>query len=379
MKQSAMDKIKIQESLEHRILHGLSCEWENALWLLPHSDRDRMKRPFFALKDMTRRLGSWTGEKNELALSRSLVLNCSWDDVRQVLFHEMAHQYADQILGAAAAPCHGPAFKKACRLLRASAKASAAFRPLHETLRNSEIHENDRILIRIKKLMSLAESQNPHEAEAAMTKAHVLIKKYNIDLMRETSHRDFVSIFVGTPALRHHREVYHLANLLQSFYFVHGLWVSAYVVEKGKMGRVFEISGTVSNVNIASYVHDVVTATIHTQWHRYNASKRLNRYRKTDFAVGIIKGFCNKLEAGKETAGPAGPTRALIKTEDPLLKAYMAYKYPNTRSFQRAAARQDDTVLKDGYGIGKKLLISKGITHRQTSGIQLPHFRERSD
>jgi hypothetical protein len=375
MKHPAMYNISIQESLEHRIVHGLSCEWENALWLLPPQDRNRMKRPFFGLRDMKSRLGYWSDEKNELALSRSLVMNCPWDDVREVLFHEMAHQYASQVLGAGNAPSHGPAFKKACRLLRANSKASGNFRLLHETLRDKATHENDRILIRIKKLMSLAESQNRFEAEAAMTKAHMLIKKHNIDLMRETSHRDFVSIFVGTPALRHHREAYHLANLLQTFYFIQGLWVSAYVVEKGKMGRVFEISGTVSNINIASYVYDFVTTYIHTQWNRYNALKRLNRYRKTDFAVGIIEGFCNKLNTGKQEVRHASPTRALVKTEDPLLKQYMSYKYPNTRSFQRTASNQDDKILKDGYAIGKKLVISKGITHRQNSGMQIPHFR----
>jgi hypothetical protein len=328
---------------------------------------------------MTSRLGYWSDEKNELALSRSLVMNGSWDDVREVLFHEMAHQYATQVLGVVNAPSHGPAFKKACRLLRANSKASGSFRPLHDTLQDNAIRENDKILIRIKKLMSLAESQNRHEAESAMTKAHLLIKKYNVDLMRETSHRNFISIFVGTPALRHHREAYHLANLLQTFYFIQGLWVSTYVLEKGKMGRVFEISGTVSNINIASYVYDFVTTYIHSQWNRYNVLKRLNRYRKTDFAVGIIEGFCNKLKAGKQITRHLNPARALVKTEDPLLKQYMSYKYPNTRSFQRAASNQDDKVLKDGYVIGKKLVISKGIIHKQKSDKQIPHFRNSGD
>ena len=370
-----MDSINLQESLEHRIVHGLSCEWENALWLLPSQDRNRLKRPFFSLRDMSSRLGYWSDEKNELALSRSLVINFSWDDVREVLFHEMAHQYAVQVLGAVNTPPHGPAFKKACRLLRANPKASGSFKPLHETLQNSASHENDRILIRVKKLMSLAESQNRFEAEAAMAKAHLLIKKYNIDLLLKTSHRDFVSIFVGTPALRQHREAYYLADLLQTFYFIQGLWVSAYVVEKGKMGRVFEISGTVSNIKIASYVYDFVTTYIHTQWKRYNALKRLNRYRKTDFAIGIIEGFSNKLKSGKQVNKHANPTRALVKTDDPLLKQYMSYKYPNTKSFQRTASNQDDKVLKDGYVIGKKLVISKGIVHKQKSDMQIPHLR----
>ena len=143
--------------------------------------------------------------------------------------------------------------------------------------------------------MSLAKSTNRHEAESAMTKAHELMRKYNIDLLNKSSHRNFVSMFIGSPALRHHREEYHLANLLQKYYFVQGLWVSSYVLAKGKMGRVFEISGVPENVKIASYVYDFVKNTIDRHWRHYNRQGTLNRYRKTDFAVGLVEGFCNKL------------------------------------------------------------------------------------
>jgi hypothetical protein len=208
-----------------------------------------------------------------------------------------------------------------------------------------------------------------------MAKAHWLIKKYNVDLLRHSARRHYVSTFVGTPALRHHREVYHLANLLQTFYFVQGMWVSAYVVERGRMGRVFEITGTLPNINIASYVHDFVMNTIDMQWRQYNKGNRLNRYRKTDFAVGIIEGFTNKLSSKKDNVNDSKANLALVKAEDPLLKKYMTYKYPHTKSFSRTASNQDDNILKDGYRIGRKLVISKGIEHRENSDRQIPHVK----
>ena len=54
------------------------------------------------------------------------------------------------------------------------------------------------------------------------------------------------------------------------------------------MGAVLEISGTLQNIRMAEYVHDFIRNFINAQWHAYNAEKRLNRYRKTDFAVGIL-------------------------------------------------------------------------------------------
>ena len=220
----------------------------------------------------------------------------------------------------------------------------------------------------MKKLMALAESGNRHEAEAAMAKAHELIAKYNVDLVSEEhGQRDFTSVFVGKPTLRHSREDYHLAHLLQDFYFVHGIWVSAYVVEKEKMGRVLEISGTLQNIKLASYVHDFVCRFIGSQWVEYNKDKKLNSYRKSDFAVGVIQGFRSKLEQSQKQIKSRDES-ALVKMEDPLLAAYLAYRYPRIVTFRRGISSHDKKVLRDGERVGQRLVISKGITEEHRSG-----------
>lgn len=356
-------KIRLQEELEHRILHGLACEWEAALWVLSPRDRDRMRKPLFSLRAMKNRLGYWSGEKYEICLSRDLVLNHPWDAVREVLRHEIAHQFTEVFWGVTDEPPHGPYFQKACYLLRANPKASGQYATLHERLLEKS---EDKIIRRIQKLMALAESQNRHEAEAAMAKGHELLLKYNIDLLSLNETRNFQSVFVGQPALRHFREAYHLAHLLQDFYFVDGLWVSAYVIKKSKMGRVLEISGTRQNVKIAGYVHDFVNQHIDVQWHKYNQQKRLNRYRKTDFAVGIIEGFRTKIERQAQKPADHPAPYALVKFEDPLLKEYIAYKYPHITRFRRQVANQDEKVLEDGIRIGRKLIISQGITEKRS-------------
>ena len=258
-------------------------------------------------------------------------------------------------------------FQKACHLLRANPKSSGSYPLLDERVASESLHPNDKTMLRVKKLMALAESGNRHEAEAAMAKAHELIRKYNLDLFaQENDQRDFTSVFVGKPALRHSREDYHLAHLLQDFYFVHGIWVSAYVVEKEKMGRVLEISGTLQNLKIASYVHDFVCRFIRTQWVEYNKDKRLNSYRKSDFAVGVIQGFRSKLEQSQKQV-ESRDEFALVKMEDPLLAGYVAYRYPRIVTFRRGVSSQDKKVLRDGERVGQRLVISRGITEQQRS------------
>ena len=364
-------KHQIQEQLEHRILHGLACEWETAIWVLEPQYHRSMKKPMFCLKDLKKTWGYWSGEREEICLSRSLVLNYAWDTVREVLLHEMAHQLAEQVLHATDKPPHGKNFLKACHLLRANPRASGRYKPLRERLDDENIDSNDRLLIRIKKLLALAQSRNKHEAEAAMVKAHELIKKYNIDILQLEENRNFHSLFIGKPALRNPREVYHLARLLQDFYFVQGIWVSAYVMDKGKMGRVLEISGTRPNLAMASYVHDFVNRYVENQWNRYNRKKKLNRYRKTDFAVGIIEGFREKLLSQGPVEKTPAETHAVVTVEDPQLESYMTYKYPRTVSFKRNVSNQDESVVRDGKQVGKKLVIHKGISEKSKAAPRL--------
>ena len=354
-----------QEDLERRILHGLLCEWEAALWVVDQEHRDLMLKPLIGLSDMKSRLGYWSGERQEIRLSRSLVLEHPWDAVREVLHHEMAHQFAEQVLGSSGSESpHGPGFQEACRLLRANPRASGTYKPLDAKLRDEVRDPKDRMLRRIRKLMALAGSRNRYEAEAAMAKAHELIAKHNVDLLSHDRKRHFVSVFAGKPALRHPREIYHLAHLLRDYYFIEGIWVPAYVLEKSKMGRVLEITGTARNVKIASYVHGFVTNFISSQWGQYNRERKLNRYRRTDFAVGIIEGFRSKLESQKTHAEKPGHKLAVARIEDPLLRKHVAYKYPYTATFSRKASHQDRGVISDGIQIGAELIVSEAITRK---------------
>ena len=368
--------IENQEELERRIVYGLSCEWDTALWILEPPDRKRMRRPLFRLGDLSAKLGTWSAEKREITISRNLVLNHPWDAVREVLLHEMAHQFRDEVLGIKSEPPHGPGFLRACALLRANPQASGAYPTLDERILRDSTDSQDRLMMKIRKLMALAQSRNRHEAEAAMAKAHELIARYNMDRVagRNSSEPDdggYCSIFLGRPALRHTVNDYHLAHLLQDFYFVKGIWVSAYVIEKRKMGRVLEISGSPENIRIAAYVHDCINRYIRSQWLEYGNGHRYSTRQRSDFAVGIMAGFRSKLENSVRATEARTGTTALTKLQDPLLERYIRVRYPRLIGFRRGARFIDRQVRQDGERIGRKLVIARGITEKQKAGLRL--------
>jgi hypothetical protein len=353
----------LQSSLDRRILQGLLAEWENARWLLPDPLRQAIRKPIFAIREMPGRLGCWSPTKREITLSREVVSGGRWDDLKEVLLHEMAHQVAHEGLRATSEADHGDSFRQACALLRANPAASGSYRPLRARLhRGEELDDRDRIVVRIHKLMALAESSNPNEAHAAMRKAHELISRHNVRLIGRKGRQEYHSIFLGSPRLRHFREAYHLAHLIQDFYFVQCMWIQAWVVEKERMGRVLEISGTRKNIAIAEYVHDTIGRYIDSAWDDYRRGKGLNRYRKTDFAVGIIEGFTATLQQASASVTRSEGGDLPVRIVDHALTRYIVQRYPHVRSYRKKGAGHDAQVLADGTEKGKRLVIAKGIT-----------------
>lgn len=354
---------RMDRDAERRVLHGLACEWEVALELLPRDLADRLPRPLFSLADGIRRLGSWHPERREIRISRHLIASCPWDAVRDVLRHEMAHQLADQLPGAGGQPPHGPAFRRACHLLRADPRASGTYPPLHRRVLSDDVHAGGPVARRIAKLLALAASHNPHEAEAAMLKAHQLMAAHNIQRPPDDAGRNTacVSVFVGAPALRHFREAYLLGQLLSDFYFVQGIWVPAYVLAKGRLGRVLEINGRPSNVSMAAYVHAFVSRFIQRRWKRYTGSRRLGSGRRTDFAMGILAAFRERLAAGITPPQGTVAQRTLIPAADGQLERYLAHRYPHLTTVRRRGGRLDAAVFSDGRETGAHLVIHKPV------------------
>jgi hypothetical protein len=361
------EKRTIEAALERMILHGLRCEWEEALGFLNCHDKEHMRRPLFGLRDMKRRWGYWSASKREICLSKTLVRQHPWDAVKEVLLHEMAHQFASEVLQADDEPPHGPSFEKACFHLRANPKASGTYPLLDERLAGVPGNVRDKMMDRIKKLLALAESKNLYEAEAAMAKAHQLIAKHHLDLIKNERYREYVSAFAGRPALRHSRDVYLLASLLQDFYCVHAIWVPAYVIEKGKMGRVLELSGTTENVKLAGYVHTFVSRFIESEWCNYHVARSLNRYQRTDYAVGILEGFRSKLQRTCRRKSDPQTELAVTKGQDPLLKHYIAYRYPHIRRLKTKGNGYDARIFRDGERAGQQIVISRPIKERSGS------------
>ncbi len=359
--------------LERIILHGLRLEWDSVMSFIKDSVRSKLTVPLFSLKNSDKSLAHWDTVKREISFSRSFVLNYPWDSVKEVLVHEIAHQYTAEVLKAEHEPPHGPSFQKACGIFKANPEASGSYRPLSDRLSDHDLSDQDRIMLKVKKLLALGNSMNHHEAEAAMAKAHALIRKYNVDLFEKNETPGFVSVYIGEPALRFSREDYWLAHLLIEHYYVFGIWIPAYVTSKCKMGRVFEITGTSENIKIAVYVHGFIRHHMESAWAVYNKGKNLGRGHKTDFSSGLVQGFIEKLTR-ERTLMPSNETGTrnsrwnLVKI-DPKLTDYISYKYPKIRNIHHNGRVSDANVISDGKDVGQSLILNKAVENGHQGSV----------
>ncbi|HYP87436.1 MAG TPA: SprT-like domain-containing protein, partial [Polyangiaceae bacterium] len=81
--------------LERAALRAIAKSYEHANGSL---FRFKLRVPAFELVESTERLGRWVPAQRTLELSRSLLLDHGWGVLEEVLKHEMAHQYVDEVL-----------------------------------------------------------------------------------------------------------------------------------------------------------------------------------------------------------------------------------------------------------------------------------------
>jgi hypothetical protein len=339
-------------ALERALLAQLGHTWAE---INQNHFRGRLRRPVIALSDTERRLGAWSGHTRTLSLSRELVLDRSWMVVREVLKHEMAHQFVDEVLGVRDQSAHGPAFESVCRQhgFDASATGIPELGP-----GASGLGDGSPILRRIARLLALADSPNVHEAEAAMRAAQRLMLKHNLDHAATAIREGFTFRQVGTPSGRVSAAEHVLAGILARHFFVEAIWVPSYLPREGKQGRVLELCGTGSNLEVAAYVHGFLLETGERLWRTHRAARRLegNQERRR-FLLGVMMGFDDKLGA----ASTENRREGLIWVGDPALTEYLGRRYPRRTGGPGIGIRATES-FEDGRRAGRAIVLNKPVT-----------------
>jgi hypothetical protein len=358
---------RLSPELETALLRELSGTWSelNQSFL-----RGALRRPVLRLTESTALLGRWDGGRRSVEISLPLLLRAPWSAVVEVLKHEMAHQYADEVLGATDETAHGPAFRGVCQRFGISAEATGPAETPSE-----EAHPGRaRVLKRVADLLALARSPNRHEAEAAAAAAQRLMLKYNIEQASERSSRRYDFVQLGAPSGRVAESEHILASILAEHFFVEAIWVPAFRPRDGKHGTVLEVCGTPENLQIASYVHAFLRGTGERLWreHRRAMAVRSNRDRRT-FVAGVMEGFRERLKEDKLRCREQG----LVWVGDADLRRYHRVRHPYIRSV-RLQGHSRNEARAHGRAAGRRIVLQRALAQEQPTASARPTATPKS-
>lgn len=363
---NARERERLREPLDAALERALLVQIGHTWSEINHSHfRRRLRRPVFALSDTTRRLGAWESSTRTLSISRQLVRECAWTVVREVLKHEIAHQFVDEAMGVRDQAAHGPAFEAICR--QHGFDATATGLPGADPATGSQPVEGETpahqqqgspVLRRIGRLLALADSPNQHEAVAAMKAAQRLMLQHNIDAATATAREGFTFRHVGKPSGRVSAAEHVLAGLLTRHFFVDVIWVPSYLPAVGRTGRVLELCGTTSNLDVAVYVHGFLLHTADRLWRDHRRAQGLTGDReRRRFLLGVMIGFDEKLK----TAADESRQQGLVWVGDPALSDYLARRYPR-RSGGSGIGIHADRTTEEGRRAGRNIILHRPIT-----------------
>jgi predicted SprT family Zn-dependent metalloprotease len=298
-----------------------------------------LERPVLAFVDRGRRLGQWHSAERRLELSEQLLLEHGWGILLEVLKHEMAHQYVDEVLRLTDEGPHGDAFRRICeaRGIDASATGLPHAEPMND--------ERTKRIDQVTKLLRLAKSSDVHEAAAATSAAQRLMLKYNLTELESGPSHQYSHRHLGQATGRVTEAERILACILGEHFFVQVIWVSLYRPLEGKRGSVLEICGTPENLELASFVYSYLLDSAERLWLAYKSEHSIKgNAQRREFLAGVLTGVRDKLATDKRRSEREG----LVWVGDGELSAYFKRRHPHIRWI-----RGESKVRPDAWGKGR--------------------------
>lgn len=298
----------------------------------------------------SRNLGYFDPSTFQIGLHINLMYQVKDHVLKNILRHELAHYLCFIQTQDIDAP-HGEAFKKVCLTHgwnESVSKASMHIQTANDFVGNLE---SERIIKKIKALLSLAQSDNKHEAELATLKANQLLLKYNL---KSLSGEQSFELFVDTvyTAKRRNAKMSTIYEILKHFLvkpvFIHGHKQTS-----------LEVSGSRENIELAQYITNFLDRELEILWKE--ATHLKGQRAKNSFFAGIAKGYDEKYVQLT--------TKFCAKEQKSLISLNQNLEHNVARVYKRlsstsSTANTDRNAFSNGKEKGKNLTINTAIKNK---------------
>jgi hypothetical protein len=269
--------------------------------------------------------------------------------IRDILKHELAHYLTFLIHGSVQA--HGAEFRETCRRFGFPEEVSQATMNLDESnLAKEGDLRSEKVLERVKKLLELARSSNTHEAELATLKANELLLRHNLDSVQTQDE----PVYMDRILLQKRKD-----SKLTAIYEILRHFIVRPVISMGKNSCALEVSGSLTNVKLASYVANFLNRELDHLWEVAKKEHGLSGLReKNSFYLGVAQGFDLKMKQNKAQYSEADK-RALVVVEKKLdIDVQQVYR---RLSQTRSGHESDPRARSHGETAGLSLTIRNAV------------------
>jgi hypothetical protein len=300
------------------------------------------------------RLGYFDYQLLEIGLSKKLMYTSQDEVLKNIIRHELAHFICYLIHGPNEA--HTFKFKEICRKLNWNDEVERAYSNI-EAENEKVLEKNtktEQLLLKLKKLMALATSDNAHEAELATIKANQLLLQHNLSYIHnENVAEDTFVIKRVLSSSRKSTKHSAISNILQTF------CVST-IFNHGEGICYLEVVGDETSALLAEYVANYLDVELDLLW--IIAQKENQKLKglaaKNSFFRGVAKGYVMKINQEK-TKSANRYDLSLI--ENNLVKQ-KNIAYPNLCSSSGSSIVNDQAAQALGVLTGKNLSIKPGLS-----------------
>jgi hypothetical protein len=352
----------------------------------------KLPRPVIRIAELQRDWGSWDPLTRTLTLARRLIEGYRWDVVLEILKHEMAHQMVTDVLGGDTAP-HGPIFARACEAMRVADWARTATGALPEVLPTeptfrraplTDRPEDDRLLRRVEKLLSLAASSNEHEALLAMQRVQELYARHHLSRLRELAEAraagragaengaggrgGAVVLALHLGRKRVDRLDSMICSILNEHFFVRVIHGKLFDAHELCDYRTADLVGSRENVLMAEYVFHFLRGQIAALWEEFRVRTRAAGNTRQDYMLGLLSGFRGKLSEEKELIVRAADRslsrsecRALVALGEREIEECLQRVHPRLTTRRWSASYRDASSYSAGVAQGRNIVIHKGV------------------
>lgn len=332
-----------------------------------------IRKALIVIDDLGNQWGTWNPVTCTITISQRLIEQHSWDVVVEVLKHETAHQLASELFKPSKP--HGPEFAQACKMLGLRGWAAQASGEIPREIphwRDRVLsEEEERMMRKVEKLLSLATSSNEHEALLAMQRVREIYAKYNLDRLQGGDRSQHEYLIVNRKRKKMDAAESTIYSILVEHFFVKVIFASTYDAKDLCTYRTAEIFGTKENILMAEYVFHFLLSRTQVMWLAYQSSKGRTLPRmKNSYILGLLSGFRTKLRGENPTTAAAqsaglsdSQINSLIATGAHDLDAFLATRFPRLSSRSRGSSYVDRNSFASGQSDGKKITLHKGISH----------------